>query len=330
MNEFLASQLTPFDVDPDTLSPPPNPSIRTGQFPSANLGWVGRDWAAYSLQEVRSKHPSVIMDLPLNDLVDDGPVEAVRLWNAVRTVLGEDTPNYPQEVGSCVGFGAKNVEEYLEAQEIIAGDREEFHLVYEPFNYGCSRKMGGFRLRGDGSTGAWMAAAAVKCGVLRADFPDVPPYSGSVDRLWGRSPGPPQEFLDEGDDHLIKKAAPINSLDEAIAAIKNGYPMTIASNQGFTMEAARDGFHQAYGSWSHQMFLAAYIPDPVPHWAVGNSWGDVHGTIKDFITDEVWPVGFLRVHNHVVQNMIRSGECFAFSQFDGFPRKRPDFRPWNR
>lgn len=254
------------------------------------------------------------------------PAKRVALWAPVRQILGRDTPNYPQQVGDCVAFGAKNVEEYLQCQEIAAGDREEFHPVYPPYNYGTSRvQVGGGRLRGDGSTGAWMAAAAMRYGVLRADFPGVPPYSGQVSREWGRPPGPPEPFLQEGKMHIVRSAAPIGSVEEAALALSNGYPLTIASNQGFTMTAGRDGFHAPSGMWAHQMAIVYWAKEPEPHFGILNSWGDQHGRLRDFITDEEWPIGMLRVRAEVVGRMISSGECFAYSQFDGFPARRPDY-----
>ena len=56
-----------------------------------------------------------------------------------------------------------------------------------------------------------------------------------------------------------------------------------------------------------------------PHFCLRNSWGDVHGIIKDFRTGEEWPRGTLRVTFDVVDRMIGQGDSFIMSSFDGFP-----------
>lgn len=289
-------------------------------------GWAGPEVARQAYREWRELvvgEVAVFQELP--DLTA-GITERAALWDATRKVFGGDTPNYAQEVGSCVGFGMKNVEEYLACQEILAGDREEFHLVYEPYGYGCSRKVGGFKVRGDGSTGAWGAAAAAQYGVLRADHPQLPgEYSGGIDRQWGNPPGPPAELIDIADDHPVKSVAKITTEPELVTALCAGHPVTVASDRGFQMEASADGFHKPRGTWMHQMAIVGYFAKPEPHVAVLNSWGDVHGRIQDFESGEEWPVGTLRVRLKVAVGMIAQGDSFAWSQFDGFPSRKLDW-----
>jgi len=123
------------------------------------------------------------------------PRPRVALWDAVRKVLGQDTPNYAQRVGDCVSFGAKNVIEYLQCQQIALGNLQSFHPIHTPYLYGCGRKVGEFRIRGDGSVGSWQAVACKRYGTLRAGFDGVPAYSGDLARRWGSPPGPPAETV---------------------------------------------------------------------------------------------------------------------------------------
>lgn len=304
----------------------------------ALCGWAGPEEAKRAFDwlmklQKQTTHPLEQLGWLFYDAfkVVGDPVQTekrVALWDAVRKVTGKDTPNYAQETGDCCSFGEKNVAEYLQCQEIAAGDREEFHAVFPPYSYGASRVLvGGGRLRGAGSTGAWTAAAAMKYGHLRADLENVPKYSGRVADSWGYS-GPPKEFVDIAQVHVVQSAAVVNNAEEAATALRNYYPLTIASNQGFEMSAGSDGFHDPRGSWAHQMSVVYYNEEPEPHFGILNSWGDVHGKVKDFTTDDVWPAGMLRVRASALDRMIKSGECFAFSNLTGFPARGVDYRPW--
>jgi len=256
------------------------------------------------------------------------PRPRVALWDAVRKVLGHDTPNYAQQVGDCVSFGAKNVIEYLACQQIALGNLESFHPVHPPYLYGCGRMVGDFQIRGDGSVGSWQAVAVKRYGTLRSDFQGVPEYSGDLARRWGAPPGPPATFIDEGDDHLVRQTAPVTTVDDAVTAIDNHYPLTIASNVGFTMEpkGGDRGFHEMRGSWSHQMCVVFYSHEPELHFGILNSWGDVHGHLVDLVTGEPWPVGMLRVRASALERILSQGDSHVYSHLDGFaPQRLTDF-----
>jgi hypothetical protein len=247
------------------------------------------------------------------------------LYRVNRKVLSQDTKNYPQEIGDCVSFGAKNAIEYLMCAEIlIKGDREQFTPIFPPYLYGTGRVfIGGGQLGNqDGSSGAWMAQAVIKYGTIPSNTPNCPPYSGSVAKKWGAKPGPSAGFVAVGKTHPVKSAAKVNSWEELVAAIVNGYPVTISSNQGFTMEAAGNGFHQPRGNWAHQMcFIGVDDEYAQPYALILNSWGDAHGHLKSFDGEDDLPVGVLRVTKSAAEGMIRSGEAFAYGNFDGFPEQ---------
>lgn len=282
-------------------------------------GWAGEDAAQREWDHLASSFvPFVIAGATRTT-----HGQTVRLWDLVRRVLSSDTPNVPQETGDCVSFGAKNAIEYVACAEIARGESEEFQRVFPPYLYATSRVLvGGGRLRGRaGSLGSWMARAVVEHGVLRSDLPGVPAYSGRVADRWGNGDGF-REFLTEGRRHPIRSAARIETWDDLVAAISNGYPCTVASNAGFTMTPGNDGFHHRRGTWPHQMCVVAISDDAGRPWAgVLNSWGDVHGHLRDFETEEPWPIGTLRIRRDDIESMLRTGECFAYSQFEGFPQQ---------
>jgi hypothetical protein len=284
-----------------------------------HFGWAGREAAAREGERLSASFPQFFIAGQTRPTAG----RSARLWDVVRKVRNGDTPNYPQATGDCVAFGAKNAIEYLQCVEILSGDPEEFRPVYPPYLYATGRVLvgGGQLRRRPGSLGSWMAKAVIEYGVLRSDLPGVPPYSATVANRWGDGDGF-RTFLDEGRKHPVRSAAPIRNWESLVAAVVNGYPCTIASNAGFTMRAASDGFHHRRGTWPHQMCVVAICDDTQRPWAgLLNSWGDAHGRLRDFETDEPWPAGTLRVTRDAVEFMLRTGECFAYSQFEGFPQQ---------
>jgi hypothetical protein len=253
-----------------------------------------------------------------------GESKRMMLFEVTRKVLGGDTKNYAQEIGDCVSFGAKNAIEYLMCCErLLKGDLEKFRPVFPPYLYGTGRVYVGRGQLGneDGSLGSWMAEAVVKYGVLCADEEGVPAYAGSVAKAWGGRSG--KTYLDKwkpvGEVHPVKSAAQVRTWSELCDAICNGYPCTVASNQGFEMEAGSDGFHDPRGQWAHQMCIIGVDNEyRDPYAIILNSWGDAHGTLKDFNTGENLPIGTLRVRKRVIESMLSYGETFAYSNFEGF------------
>lgn len=307
--------------------------------PAARFGWVGRD-AAERAFEALQQGPAPLETFPLANLSAALPArvanDGVRLWDLVRKVRGEDTPNVPQQTGDCVSFGAKNAVEYLQCAEIAAGESEGFQRVFPPFLYATGRVLaGGGRLRGQaGSLGSWQAAALKEYGVLRTDGPGVPPYSRSVADAWGDGrtvrgddgPSGFRDFLGLAADHPVGAAARVRSWDEVAAAVANGSPVTVASNAGFTMSAGREGYHERRGRWPHQMCVVGVCDDPAKPWAaLLNSWGDAHGRLHDWSTGEPWPAGTLRIRREALEGMLAGGEAYALAAFAGFPPRRHDW-----
>jgi hypothetical protein len=253
-----------------------------------------------------------------------GEGRRMMLYDVVRKVLNKDTNNYAQEIGDCVSFGAKNAVEYLMCCEMfLKNEAESWRPIFPPYLYGTSRVFvgkGQISDNEDGSLGSWMADAIMQYGVLAADEPNVPKYAGSVAKKWGGGQGPPQEFVSLAKIHPVKSAAKINSWDDLVKAVCNGYPCTIASDQGFSMKAGSDGYHNPEGNWAHQMCIIGVDDEHNdPYAIILNSWGDAHGQLTDFKSGETLPVGCIRARKRVIEGIIRQGETFAFSNFDGFP-----------
>jgi intein/homing endonuclease len=221
-----------------------------GFYQSGMKGWLGKVAAKKAWTQLQTSNTFK----PVCNNIQGS--RRMMLFDVVRKVLGKDTQNYEQQIGDCVSFGMKNAIEYLMCSEILMlGDREKFRPIFPPYLYGTGRvQVGGGQINGDGSLGSWMAEAVVKYGTIASDEEGCPNYSGSIARQWGRS-GPPSQFITIGKTHPVKSAALISSWDQLVTAICNGYPCTVASNQGFNMFASRDGYHAPSGSWAHQMCL---------------------------------------------------------------------------
>lgn len=268
-----------------------------------------------------------------SDLVDNGLSSPVKEIDRFHT--GDDVFVYCLEVSedhsfiangyavhNCVSFGGKNAMEYLQCVNIILNNAvEEFHPLFPPYFNGTSRvNVGGGRIQGDGSTGAWLQQAIKQYGVLRRDDPSVPKYTGSIARQWG-SYGPPQNFIIEGQKHLVQTTAQVNTAADVASSLLSGYPVVVCSNQGFTMEAGSDGFHKPRGSWGHCMLIIGFEDHPQYglYFLVLNSWGDVHGHLKDFTTGVDLPIGIIRAKGRVIDSMVSMRDSFSYSQFNGFP-----------
>lgn len=306
----------------------------------SELGWAGPEAveAARPLTESLPRFQVV-------GLTEDNSKRNVRLWEFAKKVNGGDhIPTYRQEVGDCVSFGCKNAIEYLQAVQLFLdfaviqnpgleldvirgppqeGEAEAFgpkqwNPVYAPYIYGTSRvQVGGGRLRGDGSVGAWAAKAVQDYGVLAANEEQVPPYSGSVARKWGSS-GPPKNFIEVAKQFPVKTVSKVRNADEACDALCNGYPITIASNAGFGSFQEVDGVWVGKWntSWMHQMCLIGYDGSKsLKKFYCLNSWGaSAH---KQPLDGE--PPGGFWIRWDDVDKIVKQGDSFAFSAFEGFP-----------
>lgn len=262
---------------------------------------------------------------------DDNTKKNVRLWDAVIQLRGEHLPNVPQEIGDCVSFGAANAVNYLQAVQIVRGlpADEELHPAYQPWIYGVSRvdvgAKHGSHFRGDGSVGAYAAEGLNQYGCLRSDYDNVPPYSGAIAKEWGDK-GPPQWAKDAAKPYLVQTVAQVKSAAEVRDAICNGFPVTIASGWwGTTDIPVVNGRRVARRtqSWGHQQCLLAYDGSQKgePLFYCLNSWGPkAH---PDPMQGE--PPGGYWIRSSDVDRICKEGDSWAFSAFDGFPAKGPNW-----
>lgn len=256
------------------------------------------------------------------------------LHRANRKVLGKDIPNVPQEDGDCVSQGAKHATETLtntqtigqaamtaNPQEVYDNARLVWRPVFAPYYYGTGRLYVGNGQMGNeaGSYGSWQAAA-MKYGTLFADEQECPPYSGYCAVQWGTYRKYIDKWNPKAKDFIVKTTTKVSAWDAMCDLICAGYPVTTASNIGYSMEPGRDGFHVQNARWGHQMMIYGVDETYREQYAlIMNSWGDVHGHLKDFETGEDLPIGVLRVKRKDIEKHLTTGENYGYSSFNGFP-----------
>lgn len=311
-----------------TMSLTVNVDVNTPPVPAESLGWAGPEEVAKAAPIVAGMPPFEIVDENGRRIVQDNLRANVRLWEAEVQVYGGFLPNVPQETGDCVSFGMARAVEIVQCVQIAReGSGAELKLVDRPAIYGGSRvTIGGGRLRGAGSVGAWAAEWVQKHGVLRQDFPGVPPYSGRRADEWGRR-GVPQEFLAELREHPVKTVSQVRNVNDLRDAVCNGYPVTIASDFGTRTIRERDGRMVAKwdSSWMHQMCIDGYDGSLGPgreYFHVANSWGtNAHPQPIDGS-----PPGGFWITADDADRIVRQGDSFAVSLFTGFRAQDLDFR----
>jgi hypothetical protein len=263
---------------------------------------------------------------------DDDNRKQVKLWDFSRKANeGKHFPTFRQITGSCVGNGGGQALWYLSAVEVIRlGDPEAVLLPFYLLPYGRSRLYGGLRGRGEGSFGSAFAKAIRVDGILPATTSGLPQPREENGLTWGRdaelnwSDGSTiaDGWLQQSRKFLVQSTAAVRNLDEVRSAIRNYYPITIASSWGGMMLPPLVGtpsvrLNRRVTTWHHQMCVVGWQEHPQlgELYYVLNSWGPtVHGSPA---SDE--PPGGFWIDAREMDSIARSGECFAFSQFQGFP-----------
>jgi hypothetical protein len=305
------------------------PLVNSRLTPAAHpnqFGWIA-DPAAVAAVNL----PIGFADTPAFREPYTGP-DDVYLWDAARKATGDVLPARDQgPVGACVGFGAAAAVEHLICVQIANGAREEFRPVSPEVIYAGSRvEIGGGRVRGDGSIGAWAARFVSEFGVLPRGFYgrlDLTVYDPARCRQLGVT-GVPDDLEPRLKDHPVRSVANVRSWDECRAAVRNGYPVLVCSSQGFTMTRDADGACRPSGTWMHAMAVIGVRGEPRPGAFLLNSWGPNAHRGPRVPADA--PVAGFWADAAVIDRMLRQGDSWAFSRFAGFPSRKLDWYALNQ
>lgn len=297
--------------------------------PAHGQGWVADPDEVATVVADLPPTLRVFSDTPAGKIQAEEMPKFVYGWKAYEQLFARPPPVKNQgQVGSCVGFGTTNAVERTLAAEIVRrkGHSAEWSRFTEEATYGGSRvEIGGSRIRGDGSVGAWAAQFVTKYGcVPRKSYPqqDLTNYSESLCREWGRT-GVPPAFEAIAKTFPVKSFVQVKVWEEAKAAMAQGYFIAVCSNQGFASKRDANGVAQASGSWGHCMAIDGYhiTEDKREYAHIVNSW------------DTNWisgPTGWgnpggdgFWAESAVVDRMLKQGDSWAFSGVTGFPSRKP-------
>lgn len=248
----------------------------------------------------------------------------VFLWKFYESETGKPWPSRNQgQVGSCVSFGTAAAIEASMAAEIFNGDIEEQRDLCQEVIYGGSRvEIGGGRLGGDGSIGAWAAEFVKRYGVIDRGIYgkyDLTQYSEQRCRQWGDR-GVPDDLEPAVRQHPVKTVTLITSWEDAKGALAQGFGIAVCSGQGFSMQRDADGFARPSGSWAHCMALLGYQQGRLEGGFICNSWGpSAHS--GPLGAGDPPPCGFW-AEAQIIEKMLREQDSWAFSVIEGFPLRR--------
>lgn len=298
---------------------------------SRPAGWLRRPEA---VARVLARLPGSLFAASAAELRGSGEDRDVFLWEACRRVTGAHLPAHDQDgVGCCVGEGFASAVEYLQCVEIaLKGEPQEYAAISCESIYGLSRvEVGGGRLSGDGSVGAWAAEAVSRHGVLpRRKLAgsggreyDLTKFDPRRAREWGAR-GLPDDLEPTARRHLVRTAGLVRSFAQARDALANGYPVAVCSDQGFASERDRDGFCAPRGQWMHAMCFIGVTAGRRPGLCCLQSWGPNTPAGPVGVGDH--PDCSFWVDAAVAERMLRQGDSWALSAFDGFPPREIDWR----
>lgn len=279
--------------------------------PASAPGWLGND---ATQQGFASQHPTLAQAAPtlVADARDDG--SPVLLYKAFLDVLGAFPAYLAQRIGDCVGHGHGHGLDLLQCVEIALGEPSEYRETSTEFIYAASREVAGILRGGDGSYGSAAVQAMTRVGCIpRERINGGGAYSGDRAKLWGRT-GPPPELKAAAAAWKLGAAARVATWAELVAAMRNGYPVTVCSSVGFATPRDAQGFCQAKGRWDHCMFVAGVRFDR-PGALICQSWGpdEPQGPITpDTPTFAFW------ADRANVERILSQGDSWALSKAPEF------------
>lgn len=227
-------------------------------------------------------------------------------------------------VGSCVAHGAAHAIYASEAVSWSLGERSEPPLlVSQPSIYGGSRvEIRGKSINngGDGSTGFHAAKWLSEYGVIYQkpyDSFDCTDNSPALCKLWGRygNGGEGNTALDEDAKKTpARHVTRIRNWDELVAAVCNGYAVTIASSQGFAKTTDDECFLRPSGTWMHQMAIVGVKVEGRQGACIMNSWGGNWITYRGERWPSDLPKGCFWADRSVVERILSQGDSWAIAE----------------
>ena len=276
-------------------------------------GWRGID----ATQKLFASQFSALRQTAPHLFGAPAPTDPVLLYKAWSDVLGQ-YPDYPaQQIGDCVSFGHGHGNDLLQCIEVRLGEPVNYRETDTEFIYAASREVAGILGTGDGSYGAAAVKAMTTIGLVSREMLGTDgAYSGDRAKEWGQT-GPPHDVELKAAAYKLGSAALVSTWDELVAAITNGYPVTICTDQGFTLTRDPDGFCEASGTWGHCMLLAGVRFDR-PGACIIQSWGP---DVPSGPTALGQPTFSFWAEKDVIGQILGEGDSWALSKAPAFVQR---------
>ncbi len=279
-----------------------------------SFGWINNPSA---VRAVLSTLPFPRCELVAAHLDGTGEGKTILLSDFARKITGAHLPAQQQPRGTCVSRGYSRAVDYLECVQISGGTAEDYKSISHAAVYGMAKEMGHDLSYQDGAVGAWAAKAVSTWGCVTNEEANA--KDAGYDDLavqWGAK-GVPQNIKELAKDNLVRTVTLVTTAEQARDMICNGYPVSVCSDQGFSMTRDSQGFCRPQGSWAHCMMWSAYRDDK-KWFLVEQSWGQ--DTPSGPLGDLDIPNNAFWIDWDVAGRMLRQEDSFALSSFQGFPR----------
>lgn len=290
-------------------------------------GWLPNDEL---MDELVSSLENPYFEVAGSALKGSGKNKSIFLYEAF-TKVGIPYPKPLQtSAPDCVSQSCSLAVDTLKVVEILSGQREEFlSRTACEYIYSVSRMLiGAGRLgRGGGSINGWALKGIKQYGVLRRQKygkVDLTTYSSSRAVDWGNQKLP-QTLTDIGKEFNIGEFTQIKNFEQACDSLINGYPIVVASNQGFSRTRDKFGFCRPEGNWNHSMGCTGYKDDSRPAVVINNSWP---GYLSGPATDYKLPESSFFCDAETFNKMAARGDTFALCDFNGYQLRDIDTSTW--
>lgn len=288
-------------------------------FDSLNFGWHP---SPEEVKRIVEENNILNISQCLGTISDKEKPETVNFIPYMEKAFGPRWWRNQGTCGSCVAAGAAAAVDVLAAIDYVNnGTEKPKHADICSIYWGSRVEIGGGRIWGQGSVGVWAAQWLQKYGMIPMDkYPsiDLSTYSASVCCGSNARKGCPDELEPIARKHPVKTYAQVSNFDDMTDAIASGYPVTIASDQGFSQNRDSDGFASPRGTWQHQMCIIGYRLDK-PGALILNSWDEYFSGGGNLCRACFW------AGRDTVSRMLRQGDSWALSDLVGWPRKSLDF-----
>lgn len=281
--------------------------------PSYLCGWIDGP-ERHVMAATMPRFGAVARQLLSSPQTDSKPVLLYKAWSDVL----KQYPDYKaQEIGDCVSFGHAHANDLAQCVEIVAGEPLGFAYTDTEALYGMAREVGGMLGRGDGCYGSAAVKAMTTMGIVsREMLGSEGEYSGKRAKAWGYS-GVPKEVKTKAANYKLGSAALVQTWDELVAAISNGYPVTICTASGFTMTRDNQGFCRMSGRWGHCMMIGGVRFDR-PGALIVQSWGP---GVPSGPVDLDQPDYSFWADRRAIESILSEGDSWALSKAPAFVKR---------